>query len=381
MDIIFITDNFYIGGIEKYIEMFSEELNKKNNYCSLICWDYLKNKIPRNIKKVYSVKANTKIGNLNRFLKFYYHYKYLKKIFKKEPGIIILNMTKSAYYSTIPIKKLKKMGWKIYFQFHSSLHKDTLCDLKNIEGKIIKKQKKMENKVYSTVDKVIVFSDYSRKLVLDVINEKNKILKILPGINNKKYSNIISAKKNLGLDNETPLILCVSRLERRKGAIEFIKIINLIKKKIKINAILATTIELYSHESEDFFKQYSNNKDNKSVFFIDNPNKKERDILYGAADIIVIPSIELETFCFTIFESYEYNKPVAAFKIGANGENIFHNKTGFIRNLNNKNALANDIVKYIKSNDLNKTNFSNNIKNHLNKFSWEKYTQTVINIK
>jgi glycosyltransferase involved in cell wall biosynthesis len=59
-------------------------------------------------------------------------------------------------------------------------------------------------------------------------------------------------------------------------------------------------------------------------------NEKQLNEIYRAAYLVLLPSLWPEPMSYTVLEAMAHGKPVVAYDVGANNEEIIHGKTGFL---------------------------------------------------
>ena len=177
---------------------------------------------------------------------------------------------------------------------------------------------------------------------------KRKFLVIFRGINTE-YFNQKNVRKNKlqnfikiwNIDKSKSVILLPGRLTQWKGQELFIEALNILKYKPETKPFSA--IILGSDQGRNVYKKkllslVDRFRLNKNLIFI--PNCKEMPIAYHLSDIIVSASIEPEAFGRVSVEAQSMEKPIIASNIGGSKETIINEKTGFLFESGNANALA-----------------------------------------
>lgn len=381
--VLFITEKWNVGGIETYICNFSMHLiNNQYDVC-IHAWDENVNtpSAKINVAKVSKFSCN---GVMRIFEIFYkQNLSLIRQLFKNKYSVIILNLSESAFYSlpTLLIFKLMNKQNKIFYHFHGSQYLEKIYSYKITSLKRLL-MKKCEKIPYLISDKIISPSKYSKNeiLIKEFGIHSQKIEIINPGRPILPKKNII-AKPDLGL-NKKPLILCVSRLEKRKGNIEFIKITEVLDRILpqKCIKIVATTIEQDIFFSEEYFSQTTRDYKDSLVYYVNNPTKKLLASLYSAASIVIVPSVDLEIFGFVILEALTFGVPVAAYNIGAVSEIIQHKYNGFIQEVGNSTQLAQDIADYILNLKKYKNKMTKNAFRTVRQYSWTAYSNRIFEV-
>ena len=177
-------------------------------------------------------------------------------------------------------------------------------------------------------DKIIVFSESSRKILLSVYPELNKNIKIIPHV----VSDIQKVKIK---KHDTVNILVLGEIGIIKGAEIIYNMAKLLPKDV--NIINIGEFAFKKPETKQFIS--TGKYDIKSL-----PNIVEKYQI----DIAFISSIVPETFSFTTSECINMGLPVACFNIGAQAEKIkAYNKGLIISKIDAKTAIK-EIIYYIR---------------------------------
>ncbi|MDU4862753.1 MAG: glycosyltransferase [Terrisporobacter othiniensis] len=216
--------------------------------------------------------------------------------------------------------------------------------------------KKFAMKIYEKFDNIFVVSNEA----------KNKLHNLLPCLNDKTevFFNIISpktiikmSKEGSGFDDNFKgiRILTVGRLSKEKGQDLTIPVLA----KLKANGY---NVKWYCigegnarHEYERIIKQHKLENDYLLMGNKTNPYPFMKD-----CDIYVQPS-RYEGYCITLSEIRCFNKPIIATKFTGANEQIKHNQTGVLVDIN-----EDEIYEYIKElidNIALKNKISKNLKN------------------
>jgi len=216
----------------------------------------------------------------------------------------------------------------LYHHIHGSFSEETKSQ--ELQGRpprlhqIIKYRllRHLEHQALAGCQQIFVYSHYSQNLTKKLHGnlpvEINK-----PGIDfsfpkaTKKLSQS-AARNKLGLNLHDKYILFTSRIEPRKGVSAFFENLShpqLMKAKFIVCSHFIESGYLYG-----FLKTLDKINIGSQLFLVNTPSRQELSLLYRAADVTIMPSIDLETFGFSTLESYYYHTPVVAFDIGANSE-------------------------------------------------------------
>ncbi len=196
---------------------------------------------------------------------------------------------------------------------------------------IIKNDKhhKRVKKILEHVNAIVVNSSYTKNLLNKLSNNFKKIKIIYPGINIKK--NYI--EENINLNQGSPTLLTLARLEKRKGHALILKsIMNLKKYFPDIQYIIAGEgDELDSIKNK--IKEY-NLQDH--VNLVGTVNENQKNYIFSNTDLMIMPTLDessaksIEGFGIAYIEAANFKIPSIASNIGGTPEAVIHNKTGLI---------------------------------------------------
>jgi glycosyltransferase involved in cell wall biosynthesis len=197
-------------------------------------------------------------------------------------------------------------------------------------------------------------SNYSKHLGL-----KRKFLVIFRGINVDYFdsSKILEYEENQllkdwGLNRDRKIILMPGRLTRWKGQEVFIEALNLVNKELGHQSFYAVILgsdqgrNVYTKKIKRLAEQYRINGQLKFV-----EGYKNMPVAYKISDLVVSPSIEPEAFGRVAVEAQAMEKPIIASNIGGSNETIINNKTGFLFEPGNSEALSKKIIEVLSSDE------------------------------
>ena len=235
-------------------------------------------------------------------------------------------------------------------------------------------------KIFKTLDNctsVIANSEFTLKLLTKFNLHKTLLNKIYPGVSDLK--NI--KEKKISTITGSPIVLTLARLEKRKGHINVIKSIKLLKNEFKnIQYVIAGT----GPELKNLKKEVKNSELEKNVIFLGNINDSEKKFIFSKTNLLVMPTIDesekksIEGFGIVYLESALYGIPSIASNVGGTPEAVLHNKTGII--INKIDELENTIKELLINNE--KRNFlgSQAKKRAIEKFNWDDVSKEYINL-
>ena len=256
----------------------------------------------------------------------------------------------------------------------------------NFKGEI----KKFYNSVMVRSNLVIagsnfIFTHINENYKNFFLNSKRKLLVIFRGINTSYFHNkkimpikIDKFSKQHNIDRNKFIILMPGRLTFWKGQKLFIEAIKILSEKEDISSVEAIILgseqgrTIYKKQLTALVQQY---RLNKVIKFIDQCD--EMPVAYMISNLVVSSSIEPEAFGRISVEAQSMEVPIIASNIGGSKETIISNKTGFLFESGNPNALAETITMVMKKdyNSLKSIGFEGR-KNVLKKFDVDKMCQT-----
>ena len=125
---------------------------------------------------------------------------------------------------------------------------------------------------------------------------------------------------------------------------------------------------VYSKKVKRLAEQY---RLTRQLRFIE--NCKNMPLAYKISDLVVSPSIEPEAFGRVAVEAQSMEKPIVASDIGGFNETIIDNKTGFLFESGNAEALSKKIIEVLNSDEsMLKSMGIEGRKNIITKFNVEK---------
>lgn len=196
-------------------------------------------------------------------------------------------------------------------------------------------------------DRIIVFSDYSAALAVNHFKvDRHKIvkvspqLKIPPSVRTKEKSKIFPLHFT-----PTFTILVPSRIEPRKGLLEFLHAVKELKKLTHRHFTVILTGEINNEHYTYTLFEFCKNNNLTEVYFIQSLTREKLFAAYKMADVICIPSIDLETLGLVTLESLSQGTPVVSFPTGATPELLSSIDSHLIAKAVSATALA-DVLKW-----------------------------------
>ncbi|MFH1561093.1 MAG: glycosyltransferase family 4 protein [Patescibacteria group bacterium] len=268
------------------------------------------------------------------------------------PDIIYSN----GYTQSLAISILKHgLNAKHVFSFHSTPEVSTQkiagiwkgkLDLETAFAKFIMKD--------TTFDAYIACSkhylNFVKEHLFPEIEERKNVHQVYYGVNLNKFSfKKVASRSKYGYRQEDFIVLSPVRLIPRKGILDLLGAIKILKEKraslnIKLlipSSALSTKMEFVKQVDaviEDF-----NIKDSVRIE-IDKFGIEEMPDLYGVSDVMVLPSYS-EGLGIVSLEAMATKTPVIATGIPGVNEVVRHNETGLVVPIKNPKAIADSIVK------------------------------------
>ncbi len=230
----------------------------------------------------------------------------------------------------------------------------------NFNGKL----KRFYNSIMVRSDLIIAGSNFIfshiKENYSDFMKLKKKFLVIFRGINVDYFdpSTILETdeKKLLeewGVNKEKKIILVPGRLTSWKGQELLIEAINLVKIELGYEAFHVVILgsdqgrNLYKKKLIRLTEQY---RLTNQIKFIN--HCKNMALAYKISDIIISPSIEPEAFGRVAVEAQSMEKLIIASNIGGSNETIVDEKTGFLFEAGDENALCKKIIRSVTMDEM-----------------------------
>lgn len=312
--ILFTLDDYHVGGVTAFVRQYAHVLRKTYNIVILGFENDLKDVqnffvgcetivIPGSVR--YDLKGRLK--------NYFQYYSFLKKIFRNyEIDIVHFSTFWSSLYSLFHprIWSLKKIS--TFYGAHFLEDRSRFYVNSSIKYSI---EKFIQLFILVSSDSIITFSNYSKNVITSnfSLKLKNRI-HILPGFIDKKkirrgFVKVLQKNKTLTLVN-------FGRAVPRKGLkllLELTKL--LIEQGYVVKTYIASPIshlkafsDLDSYEELNLFD---------NVHFLHSLGEDQKNALLDKADLFVLPSLDLETFGYTIIESLSRGVPVIGTPVGA----------------------------------------------------------------
>jgi len=265
--------------------------------------------------------------------------KYCDKVFLTAHDVMLFHYAKLVEFINFKNAEIpKQFDYKIGFLKQIKRFKKRYNPLRNI---IIKKYLKY-------VDKIFAVSN-SLKDALEQNGIKN-VEVVYNGINlsewkeNDRQVKEFKDKYNL---NGKKIVFFGGRLSDWKGTKELIQAMERVSREVQ------NTVLLVSGQENDYTHTISKLAEEKGIKMILTGwlGKEELKTAYYSSDIIVTPSLCLDTFNLMNLEAMACNKPVVTTCFGGATEVVIDNKTGYIVNPLDTDMMSKKIIELLENDE------------------------------
>lgn len=208
-------------------------------------------------------------------------------------------------------------------------------------------------------DKMVVVSNAVRNYIESFgLKNTNKICVIHNGIKsmdyNEKYRNVFL--KEYGIPDNAFVVAIVGRINAIKGQDHFIKAMHQVIKKNSdaYGVIIGDAFKGQEWRIEELKKSIEKEKNIIYCGFRNDINH-----LYSAFDLLVVSSVQKDSFPTVVLEAMSCGVPCVAYKCGGVEEMIVNNKNGYLVDQGNIDELSRRIQDMVINKEKNKS-FKNN---------------------
>jgi len=239
-----------------------------------------------------------------------------------------------------------------------------------------------EKKLMKRSDALIAVSTYTRKELIDLYDvDEEKIHVIYNGVDVQKFKpnrDGVGLRRELELDEEQKIILCVGRLYHRKGLTTLLQSISKVVQKFD-NVKFVISGKGFKKNKENLLRLTEKLKIENSVMFLGYfPDEKLPD-LYAASDIFVLPAL-YENFPFAILEAQSTGLPVISTNVGGIPEFLKDNKNGLLVEPGDPEQLAQKILILLQNPELAEKLGRRGRRLVEEKFAWPLITRQVVDL-
>ncbi len=240
-------------------------------------------------------------------------------------------------------------------------------------------------RVYKNCQKIFAVSNFTKNNLIDFGISPDKIYTCYNGVDLNKYFPLSKderreKRKKLGIDDNTFVLLTISRLDKRKGHLNSIKAIEKLKDD-KILYLIAGTGK-NEHPIKAAISEY--HLDDKIRFLGFLPCNSVND-LYNIADLFIMPNIYIEEdgnvegFGLVFMEAGATKLPSLGGINGGSAEAILDNITGFVVDGNNVTKIA-EKIEFCLNNKPQLETMGANAYNRSKDFSWPNIAKKISDI-
>ena len=234
--------------------------------------------------------------------------------------------------------------------------------------------------VLNSVDYVVSNSEYTKNLAINCGVNSDKIIVINPGVEPLKQlsKNILFEVEDL-LQNKSPRLITVSRLDKRKN---HEKIIMSLRNLKQLYPNIIYTCIGHGEEEENIKKLVNELNVENHVLFFKNISQELKNALLAKSNLFVMPSIiykkSVEGFGIAYIEAAQYGIPSIGGKDGGASDAILDKETGIICDGNNLDDIYSSIDLMLKNNSY--KNFSKKTLEFAKKFEWSNIIKKYLKI-
>jgi len=234
--------------------------------------------------------------------------------------------------------------------------------------------------VLNDVDYVVSNSEYTKNLAINCGVNSDKIIVINPGVEPLKQlsKNILFEVEDL-LQNKSPRLITVSRLDKRKN---HEKIIMSLRNLKQLYPNIIYTCIGHGEEEENIKKLVNELNVENHVLFFKNISQELKNAFLAKSNLFVMPSIiykkSVEGFGIAYIEAAQYGIPSIGGKDGGASDAILDKETGIICDGNNLDDIYSSIDLMLKNNSY-KNFYKKNIE-FAKKFEWSNIIKKYLKI-
>tara|TARA_B100001123_G_scaffold394628_1_gene475562 strand:- start:2730 stop:3827 length:1098 start_codon:yes stop_codon:yes gene_type:complete len=303
-----------VGGIESLVSNLALSIGKKNKVIVLADQHHITK------DKIYDNQNQDKIL-VQRFggLKFFRRRKKIKKLMSlvqsQKINCVIADTWKSIEFC---VNDLRANNIPVICLAHGN---ELLFNNNN--------KKKRISKTLAQVSTVVVNSNFTIGLVEKLIGNRNKIKVVYPG---SKDLRTIESDNTFKIKGE-PVLLTLSRLEKRKGHIIVLQALQKLKKYFPSIKYIIAGEGKEKLRLKKIVKEYDLHD---HVIFTGNVNEKQKKNLFDYTTLMVMPTLDeslkrsIEGFGIVYLEAAFFGIPSIASNVGGTPEAVLNDKTGII---------------------------------------------------
>ena len=237
-----------------------------------------------------------------------------------------------------------------------------------------------KERISSTLKKastIVLNSNFTAGLLTQFIGNKYKAKVVYPGAND-----LHSIKPDTSLEVKgDPILLTLSRLEKRKGHIFVLQAIERLKKQFPDIKYIIAGEGKEKITLQQFVKKYDLNR---NVLFVGNVNDQQKRQLFEHTTLMVMPTLDesqnrsIEGFGIAYLEAAFFGIPSIASKVGGTPEAVLHKQTGII--IDNHEQLFEALRDLLLDNNKLKHLGENAKKRAEELFTWDKVVNNYLSV-
>ncbi|WP_462211474.1 glycosyltransferase family 4 protein [Staphylococcus hominis] len=332
--------------MNNFLNPLNKETQNRGHEVHCVCSEGpYKKEIKKNGYYYHNISIDRNISPIRNIKSIYSMFKLFKKI---KPDIVHVHTPVAAVLGRIAAK-IAKVPTIIYtahgFYFHEGMTKSKYNLFFNVEKYVgryftdyIFTQSKED---YEVAKKNRFLRNNNYVHISNGIDLDNKF-----NINNTSKTTIDNLKSKYNIKNNDIVVTFIGRLVREKGILDLLNSYKLLKSK-NVKFIIIGSLPQGERDVETM-KIIENFKDNKDIIFIGQVSNVN-DYLY-LSDIFCLPSYR-EGMPRSIIEAMAMKNAVIATNIRGSREEVVHNETGFLCNVNASDEIAKYIDKLISDSD------------------------------
>ncbi len=182
----------------------------------------------------------------------------------------------------------------------------------------------------------------------------------------------IEARRRLGLDPETPVLLFFGYVRPYKGLNILLQALREARKSVPVQLVVAgefyEPLSVYEQQARELGLEKVVHFHNRYV-----PNE-EVPVFFGAADVVVLPYLSA-TQSGIVPMAYAYGIPVVTTTVGGLPEVVEDGKTGLLVPPGNAQALAEAVVRFYRDED--RARWRKAVEEKRRQLSWDRVAQAV----
>ncbi len=322
------------GGMKNHVETLISNLDKEKYDTILVCPGAVAAKM--NIDcKFYNLDINDGINPSNDWAAVS---TLCKLIAKEKPDLLHTHGTKASLISRLAAKRMKVPG--VITTAHNFIYQTPSTWLK---GKLLSYL--LRGHLIPEADQYIFVSKaLARNIIKNERIPKEKMNVIYNGIDLKQFEIILDcheAKAALHLDIKEPVVGVIARLIPQKGVHHFLKMADIISKKLPGCQFLI----IGSGPQRDALVDMAHNMGIAArIIFLG--FREDINTLLPIINVLVIPSLS-EGLSITALEGMAARRPIVAYNTGGLSEIIINEETGLLVKRGDIHALSQGVIELL----------------------------------